>query len=185
MRGAVLVPQCHSSWNPAGNPFLREPCLEVRQGWPPTGPLTSQSLPVHSREQIKRLFFYEMLLSLKKKKFLYLAVSSLSCRSSLFFVGGELLAAACGIYFPDPRWILGALHGERRVLATGSAGKSLKCTRWNADPEHTDKDARGPSLGGGVCTLGRRLQGCAVGVSDLLQRPEGASVCLLLGLLAP
>ena len=117
--------------------------------------------------------------------FTSLAVSSLSCRSSLFFVGGELLAAACGIYFPDPRWILGALHGERRVLATGSAGKSLKCTRWNADPEHTDKDARGPSLGGGVCTLGRRLQGCAVGVSDLLQRPEGASVCLLLGLLAP
>ena len=133
----MLVPCCHSSWSPEGNPFLCKPCLGVRQGWPPAGRLTSQSLSVHSRE-----FFYEMLL--KKKKLFRCFKSQLQHMGSpLFIVAGELLAAPCGIYFPDQRWILGTLHGERRVLATGSAGKSLKCIRWNADPGHTEKDAQG------------------------------------------
>lgn len=160
---------------PCGEPFLREPCLEVRQGYLLVHPLTSQSLPVHSREQIKRVSFYEMLSFLKKKNYFFIwlfqvLVADLRC--SLWEVNS--LAAACGIYFPDPRWILGALHGERRVLATGSAGKSLEMHQVERRRWAHGEGCSGPSLGGRVCTLGRRLQGCAVGVSDLLlQRPEG------------
>ena len=39
---------------------------------------------------------------------------------SLFIVAGELLAAAVGS--TDQKWLLGVLHGEHRVLATGPAG---------------------------------------------------------------
>ena len=136
---------------------------------------------MHSREQINRVFFYEMLLFLKKKLFISL-FQVLVAAHGIFTVhcAGELLAAPCGTYFPDQRCILGALHGERRVLATGSAWKSLKCIRWNADPGHTEKDARGGPASEAGCALwgegSRAVQlGCQISSSE--GQREHQSVC--------
>ena len=69
--------------------------------------------------------------------FLLLLIIYFGCaRSQLRLVGSSLrhagalvvacrlLVVACGIQFPDQGWNLGPLHWERRVLPTGSSGKS-------------------------------------------------------------
>ena len=40
-------------------------------------------------------------------------------------VACRLLVMACGVQFPDQGWNPGSVHWERRVLATGTQGKSL------------------------------------------------------------
>ena len=45
----------------------------------------------------------------------------------------ELLIAACGIKFLDQGSNLGPLHWERRVLVTGSPGKSHKGFKYSSD----------------------------------------------------
>ena len=51
----------------------------------------------------------------------------------VFVAGFELLAVACGVYFPDQGSNPGPQHWECSVLATGPSRKSLKCILKNRD----------------------------------------------------